>query len=430
MSSHLRLRARLLPFLTVLLIAAEVLNPSAVWRGLLAAFGGAWLISYVWALSLQRSLYLERLMRFDWVQVGDQLEEKFKLVNASVVPATWVAVLDRSTLPGYIVSRATGVEGNSNTSWYTTGICSRRGTYRLGGTVLQTGDPLGIYSAEIIQPESKTLTVMPPIIPLPEIQVRPGGWLGDGRPRPHAPEEMVVPATVRPYVQGDSQRLIHWPTSARQNELYVRLMEGAPLGDWWIALDFDQSVQIARDEWLATTELGTILAASLADRGLRARRSVGLLASGTVPIWLRPQAGENRRWEILRALASLEPGEMSLAGLLESAGSGLGRQASLIVITSSTKSDWLQPLTHLAWRGITPTVILMEPASFGSSKSTRSLEELLKDTGIAYHIMTSDLLKHPQAHPGSGGQWEWRVMPTGKAIPVHTPGDLTWRKMA
>lgn len=430
MSSRLRLRSSLLPIVTVLLVALEVLRPSGVWRGLLAALGGTWLVGYVWARSLQYNLHLERLMRFDWAQVGDQLEEKFRLINTSLIPATWVTILDRSTLPGYVVSRATGVDGSSNTSWYSTGICSRRGTYTLGGTLLQTGDPLGIYELEILQTESKTLTVMPPIIPLPEIQVAPGGWLGDGHPRPHAFEETVSPATVRPYAQGDSQRLIHWPTTARKNDLYVRALEGAPIGDWWIALDFDQSVQVSRDERMATTELGAILAASLADRGLRDRRSVGLLSNGSLPVWLRPQRGENRRWEILRALAALEPGDTGLANLLETAGPGLGQQASLIVITSSTKEGWLQPLSHLAWRGITPTVILMDPASFGSFDSILPLAGLLREMGITHHIMTSDLLQQPEARPGSGGKWEWRVTPTGKAVPVRSPGDLTWRRLS
>ncbi len=84
---------------------------------------------------------------------------------------------------------------------------------------------------------------------------------------------------------------------------------------------------------------------------------------------MRPEAGEHRRWEILRALALLDPGETSLAGLLESAAPALGRQASLIIITPSMKSEWLKPLANLFWRGFTPTVILIDPASFDSLTS-------------------------------------------------------------
>ena len=61
----------------------------------------------------------------------------------------------------------------------------RRGVYELGGTTLRSGDPFGIYSVEIFLPEKSTLVVMPPVIPLPSVEITPGGWMGDGRPRPN-----------------------------------------------------------------------------------------------------------------------------------------------------------------------------------------------------------------------------------------------------
>jgi uncharacterized protein (DUF58 family) len=433
MTYRMRINSLILPLITIALIATQIFNPSPVWKGLLTALGGCWLISYLWARSLLINLRLERAMRFGWVQVGDKLEEQFVLINNGWFPATWVEISDRSTLPGYSVTRATGVDGHSQNLWHTTGLCSRRGVYTLGFTTIRSGDPFGIHQVEIVQPESVTLMVMPPVIALPTIEITPGGWLGEGRPRPNAPEQTVSAASVRQFVPGDSMRLIHWPTSARLNEPYVRLLEGAPTGNWWIILDFDRSVQVRGDESETTEELGVILAASLADRGLRNHRSVGLLASGKEPIWMRPETGDHRRWEILRALALLDPGETSLAGLLESAAPAFGHQASLIIITPSLKSEWLKPLTNLFWRGLTPTVILIDPASFGSTQSTSSstlaLDNLLIDMNIPHHIVSRDLFKQPDAHPGPRGQWEWRIMPTGKAVPVRLPGDLTWKKL-
>jgi uncharacterized protein (DUF58 family) len=66
-----------------------------------------------------------------------------------------------------------------------------------------------------------------------------------------------------------------------------------------------------------------IIAASLADRGLRNRKEVGFLASGKEIVWMHAQDGAFRRLEILRALAALNPGEMCLADLLERAGPSL-----------------------------------------------------------------------------------------------------------
>jgi uncharacterized protein (DUF58 family) len=431
MSSRLRINSFILPLTTCALIAAQIISPSPVWKGLLVALGGCWLISYLWARSLQKNVHLDRAMRFGWVQVGDKLEEQFILLNDGLFPATWVEVTDRSTLPGYSIARATGVEGHGSNEWHTTGLCARRGVYTLGYTTIRTGDPLGIHEVEIIQPESVTLMVMPPVIALPTIDITPGGWLGEGRPRMNAPEQTVSAAAVRQYAPGDSLRLIHWATTARRNEPYVRLLEGAPAGDWWIVLDFDRQVQVRGDESETTDELGVILAASLADRGLRAHRPVGLLASGREPVWMRPESGEHHRWEILRALALLEPGETRLAGLLESAAPSMGRQASLIIITPSTESDWLKPLASLFWRGFHPTVIMIDPASFGEGAltNTGALDHSLIEMNIPHHVVTRELFKQPDARPGPRGQWEWRIMPTGKAVPVQMPGDLTWKSL-
>ena len=210
--------------------------------------------------------------------------------------------------------------------------------------------------------------------------------------------------------------------------MFVRMLEGAPAGDWWIVLDFDPNVQ-AGEDWDTTSELGVILAASLIDRGLRARRSVGLLASGKPPIWIRPQPGEHHRWELLRALAVLEPDGPPLSQILQRAGPTLARQTSLIIITPSTQSEWLNPLEQLCWRGITPTVLLMDASTFGAPQNADPLAAALGDMGIPRIVLGPELLQQPEARPGWRGQWKWRLMPTGKAILDHLPGDLTWRKL-
>jgi uncharacterized protein (DUF58 family) len=429
MAARLRIRSPLLPLVTAAMLVAQVVDPSPIWKGLLTAFAGLWLVSYLWARSLQRKLRLERLMRYGWAQVGDRLEEQFVVRNDGWLPATWLDVRDGSTLPGYSVAQATGVDGWGQNVWRTSGTCARRGIFELGHTRLVTGDPLGIYRVELEYPEVVTLTVMPPVIPLPFVESSAGGWQGEGRPRPHAAEETLHAETVRSYAPGDSLRLIHWPTTARRLEPYVRILEGAPASDWWIVLDCEQRVQAAADEAESTTELGVILAASLAERGLRMHRSVGFVAGSEPPTWIKPEPGERQRWEILRALAQLDPGPTSLALLLESAASSLGRRANLIVVTPSTETGWVDALTRLAWRGMVPTALLIDPATFGAGISVTPIAQLLSEAGIAHDIVGRELFRRPEARPGPTGQWDWRTLPTGKAIPIRRPSDMSWRDL-
>ena len=208
-------------------------------------------------------------------------------------------------MPDYRASRVTGVEGKSKNQWRTLGICSQRGLFTLGPTTLKSSDPFGIYEVEIEDLSSTTLMVMPPIVPLPTIEVAPGGRTGDARPRTNAPERTVSSSTVREFHPGDSLRWIHWRTTARKFSPYVRIFDGTPAGDWWIFLDLHSQVQ-SGEGWDSTQEHGIILAASLADRGLRENQSIGLVANGKELVWLSPQGDDSQRWEILRALAMIE----------------------------------------------------------------------------------------------------------------------------
>ncbi len=430
MRATLRIRSMLLPLATLALVVVQLVQPSPTWKGLLTVLGGLWLISYLWARGLQRNISFTRAMRFGWAQVGDRLEEQFVVRNESLLPATWLEVSDQSTLPGYVVNRATGVDARSRNEWTTEGTCSRRGVFSLGNTRLVTGDPLGIYRVELAQPETVTLTVMPPIIPLPFDEVAAGGWQGEGRPRSHATDRTPSAETVRAYVPGDSLRLMHWPTTARIGEPYVRVLQGAPASDWWIALDFDNRVQAGNDDE-STSELGVIIAASLADRGVRAHRAVGMVAAGQQPVWMRPEAGEKQRWQVMRALATVQPGSTPLAALLERLGPALRGETNLVIITPSMESDWVTALRRLAWKGITAAAILIDPGTFDVDAAGRleALGELLTQAGIAHHVVGRELLHQPEARPGPAGQWEWRLLPTGKAVPVRRPTDMSWKQL-
>ena len=140
---------RLLPVLVIALAFMQLTKPSKVWTILLVGLGGLWLLSNFMARSLATKLSLTREMRYGWAQVGDLLEERFTLINQSWIPVTWVELEDRSTLPGYNASLATGVEGSGTNQWHKSGVCSRRGLYYVGDTLLHTGDPFGVYRVSI-----------------------------------------------------------------------------------------------------------------------------------------------------------------------------------------------------------------------------------------------------------------------------------------
>jgi uncharacterized protein (DUF58 family) len=368
-------------------------------------------------------------MRFGWAQVGDHMEERFTLQNDSRLPCPWIELDDHSNIPGYQASRATGIGGNGRSQWRIRVRCDRRGLFTLGPTTLRSADPLGIYSIEIHDPRSATLMVTPPIVPLPEIEVAPGGRAGEGRPRSNAPERTVSAAGVREYLPGDSLRWIHWRSSARRDDYFVRTFESTPSGDWWIILDADQRVQAGQGA-RATAEHGVVLAASLADRGLRLGRAVGLIAHGKPLVWLPPREGDAQRWQILRSLALLEPDQNPLGELLDGIRPTLGGATSLVVITPNVSGEWLAAILPLLWQGAVPTVLLFDPVSFGGQGDYRVLSAQLIRWGIQHHVITPDLLDRPEAQPGSRGRWDWRISPTGRAVALNPALDTSWKALS
>ena len=157
---------------------------------------------------------------------------------------------------------------------------------------------------------------------------------------------------------------------------------------------------------------------------------MGLVAHGQELVWLPPQAGDGQRLAILRALALVTPGSCPLTELLERARPASGQRASLIIITPAVEGDWAKALLPLLHRGAVPTVLLLDPASFGGDGDVSGALTLLSDWGVAHYVVTRDLLDRPEARPGRRGRWEWRVSGTGRAIATRRPRDADWRRLS
>jgi uncharacterized protein (DUF58 family) len=437
---RMRLRMRWLPWLMALLLVLQWWAPYHGWVILLFGLGATWLVSYLWARSLARNLSLRREMRYGWAQVGDQLEERFTLTNDGWLPALWLQLKDQSTLPGYTASRVTGLGITTSETWHTQGACTRRGLFMLGPASLHTSDPFGVYAVEVQATATATLIVMPAVVSLPAIAVAPGGRSGEGRRGTRTPEPSVASARVRDYQLGDSANHIHWRTTARRDALFVRQFDSAPAGDWWIILDMNQAVQLGSGQD-STLEHAIILAASLADRGLREGRNVGLVADGAVEaqavrrgtvepsrtLWLAARGGAGQRSDILRALTLAEPGTRPLAEVIERTRPALRQAASLIVITPDADANWVAALLPAITQGSVPTVLLFDRTTFGEPRDTPSPTTLLTSVGISYLPIRRELLDHSRQPGERQGRWEWRVGGTGRAFPIQQPRDMDWK---
>jgi uncharacterized protein (DUF58 family) len=222
-------------------------------------------------------------------------------------------------------------------------------------------------------------------------------------------------------------RWIHWKSTARHDKYFVRQFEGTPAGDWWILLDLDQESLLGTG-WDSTEEHSVILTASIAAQGLEQEHPVGLAINGREPSWLVPRRNEHQQRAMLKALAVASPSETPFHDYLQRMGQTIGSRSSLLIVTGNADPAWTESLVPLMWRGIMPTVFLLDPMSFGGTSDARAISDALQMLAVPCHLIPKEMLDEHQIRPGHEGEWEWRISATGKAIPVNIP-EADWRKL-
>jgi uncharacterized protein (DUF58 family) len=90
---------------------------------------------------------------------------------------------------------------------------------------VRVGDPIGMVDLHQTLPSSATLLVTPRTEPLPQVALT-GRWAGAGDDRTRDLMGTGSPdVTIREYRLGDDLRRVHWPSSARVDQLMVRREE-------------------------------------------------------------------------------------------------------------------------------------------------------------------------------------------------------------
>ena len=119
---------------------------------------------------------------------------------------------------------------------------------------------------------------------------------------------------------------------------------------------------------------------------------------------------------------------MPLHDYLQRIGQALGSRSSLLIVTANPDTEWTESLLPLMWRGIMPTVFLLDRNSFGGTADAKPITDVLQLMNVPCHVIPRELLEQRQIKPGQAGEWEWRVSGTGKAVAVRVP-LADWRRL-
>src|ERR671922_410518 len=145
----------------------------------------------------------------------------------------------------------------------------RRGILEVGPLGVVVTDPFGLTEATIEAAHRVEVTVFPTVEDILPVPFTAGQDPMAGTLRPHAlgriGEDFYA---LRPYVVGDDLRRIHWPSTARHDELLVRQQEQPWQGRTTVLLDVRRATYDAPAFEVAVSAAASIVTANGARRDL------------------------------------------------------------------------------------------------------------------------------------------------------------------
>jgi len=361
------------------------------------------LIAVGWAWLGVNWLRISRRTFARTAQVGQVLEEEFKLANLSRLPKLWVEVHDLSTLPGHAASRVVGLLGSHQwRGWRVRTVCTQRGRYALGPLVVSSGDPLGVYQLRRRVGSVHTLLVYPLTFELARFPLPAALFTGGEALYRRTHHITPNAAGLRDYVSGDSINRIHWPSSARRQRLTVKEFELDPIADTWVAVDLWTGGHFSRQDSeaapTATTaeallpasseEYAISIAASVAQHLAQRGRAVGLIAHEAHRLVIPAERSERQLNKVMEALAVARAvGTIPFDGLLRMEATLLRRGSSLVAISAWPEPSWAIPIQQIARGGVRVVAIVIDGQSFGAAQSSEAVITALANAGAIVRVV-------------------------------------------
>lgn len=374
-------------------------------------------LGLVWAWINLRGLEVRLTRLAHRGQVGGYLEGQIQVINRLRLPKSWLEVKEMSDLPGYTTGRGIALVRDQSRSWRIETYLARRGVYQTGRIEVTSQDPFGLFrlSRRFLEPQQ--YVVFPATEPLPDLDPRFAFMPSDRRVTRRSDHITPESSGVREYVYGDSFRQIHWPYTARMNNLMVKEFDMGLSAESWVLLDMQRSVHRGDDAVDNTEELSVTLAASLISRMEQLSMPVGLAASGDQTWLLRPSAGPSHAGNLMEALAAVRAlGNLTLERFIYDLQPHLSRFNTLTVITPTRRTEWIPALASLRRDGVNVAVIYIDPTEFGAPVEAQSpLDFLFSNEIPVYRVKRGQPLNEALKLPINGEPYPYPATRAGSS---------------
>jgi uncharacterized protein (DUF58 family) len=283
-------------------------------------------------------------------------------------------------------------EGAASTASYRLPT-DRRGIVRVGPLRVVVADPFGLAQASAVAAPVVDVTVFPEVDDIRPVPFTTGNDPMAGVLQPHALGRIGDDFyALRPYVVGDDLRRIHWPSTARHDELLVRQQEQPWQGRTTVLLDVRRATHDAESLEVAVSAAASIVTANSARHDLVRLATTDGADSGFGAGGVHVQA-------LLEHLAVVQTsGSASLRAMLDV----LHRdgQGALILVVSQTSGDDLLSTARLRQRFGTVTIVSVERAGAprgSAAPPSTSILRITKDAPFAT-VWNRAMAKPDRAH--------------------------------
>ncbi|MQA07089.1 MAG: DUF58 domain-containing protein [Pseudonocardiaceae bacterium] len=263
-----------------------------------------------------------------------------------------------------------------------------RGIHPLGPLRVKVADPFGLTEFDRELAGQSALTVVPKVVPLTGAPAGAGLGAGsDGSMRLHAGQgdNDVI---VRPYRHGDDLRKVHWRSTARRDEMMVRVEERPWRGGTTVLIDHRAAAHQG-DGPASSLEWAVSFAASVCLHLRRHGYRVRLATEGghvlTESLGEGSSVTDNA---ILDSLAALRPSHQRDLVCTRDLGAG----QELIAVLGAASAESVAELNQHRPRGIRSLAVLLDtpawtaPSTAPVSEPTSQATDLLRGSGWSVTI--------------------------------------------
>lgn len=291
---------------------------------------------------------------------GETIHFSVRVENHGLLPRFMVALVDH--LPfldqhaGAAPQRETKlgllayVPGGSSRRFDVALLCEQRGFYRLGPAGLASSFPLGLTEVRQLRKDSEQdLTIYPDVFPIINLplhgspsQIHRGNYLL---------ADNVGSAEfsgLREYRRGDNPRHVHWPTTARLNELMIKEFEPLASACLYLILDQAADANVGQGRQ-ASFEYAVRIAASMAKFTCGNNIPTRLLGQGHAALYQPAGSGQVHYLQLLDELAVVAAdGATPYATVLQTIAADCQRGETVVLFISEPKARLAQTLQAVA----------------------------------------------------------------------------------